>query len=89
LVTRPNGIEILPGVTRAVVIDVARQLGLTLRLRPFSLAEARAAREAFLTSTSNFVLPVTRIDGKPVGDGRPGPIAARLREAYLKAARHG
>jgi D-alanine transaminase len=89
LATRPNGIEILPGVTRAVVIDVARQLGLTLRLRPFSLAEARAAREAFLTSTSNFVLPVTRIDGKPVGDGRPGPIAARLREAYLKAARHG
>ncbi len=46
-----------------------------------------AAREAFLTSTSNFVLPITRIDGKTVGEGKPGPIAARLREAYLKAAR--
>jgi D-alanine transaminase len=89
LITRPNGTEILPGVTRAVVIEVARELGLTLQLRPFSLAEALAAREAFLTSTSNFVLPVTRIDGTPVGDGRPGPIAARLREAYVKAARHG
>jgi D-alanine transaminase len=89
LVTRPNGIEILPGVTRAVVLDVARELGLTLQLRPFSRDEAYAAREAFLTSTNNFVLPITRIDRKPVGEGKPGPIATRLREAYLKAARHG
>jgi|SRR5689334_20453067 len=89
LVTRPNGTEILPGVTRSVVVDVARELGLVLQLRPFSRDEAYAAREAFLTSTSNFVLPITRIDGKPVGEGKPGPIAKRLREAYLKAARHG
>jgi D-alanine transaminase len=89
LVTRPNGVEILPGVTRAVVLDVARELGLTLQLRPFSRDEAYAAREAFLTSTNNFVLPITRIDRKPVGEGKPGPIATRLREAYLKAARHG
>jgi D-alanine transaminase len=88
LVTRPNGIEILPGVTRSVVVDVVRELGLTLQLRPFSRDEAYAAREAFLTSTSNFVLPITRIDRKPVGEGKPGPIAARLREAYLKVARH-
>jgi D-alanine transaminase len=87
LVTRPNGTEILPGVTRSVVVDVARDLGLALQLRPFSREEAYAAREAFLTSTSNFVLPITRIDGRKVGDGRPGPIAARLREAYLKVAR--
>ena len=86
LVTRPNGVEILPGITRSVVVDVARELGLTLQLRPFSREEAYAAREAFLTSTSNFVLPITRIDRKPVGDGKPGPIAARLREAYVKAA---
>jgi D-alanine transaminase len=71
-----------------VVVDVARELGLTLQLRPFSREEAYAAREAFLTSTSNFVLPITRIDDKPVGEGKPGPIAARLRAAYLKAARH-
>jgi D-alanine transaminase len=88
LVTRPNGIEILPGVTRSVVTDIARELGMTLQLRPFSRDEAYAAREAFLTSISNFVLPITRIDSRPVGEGKPGPIAARLREAYLKAARH-
>jgi D-alanine transaminase len=88
LVTRPNGIEILPGVTRSVVTDIARELGMTLQLRPFSRDEAYAAREAFLTSISNFVLPITRIDSQPVGEGKPGPIAARLREAYLKAARH-
>ncbi len=85
LATRPNGVEILPGVTRAIVVDVARALGLTLELRAFSLDEAWRAREAFLTSTSNYVLPITRIDGKPVGDGKPGPMATRLRDAYLKA----
>ncbi len=87
LVTRPNGTEILPGITRSVVVEVARELGLTLHLRAFSRAEALAAREAFLTSSSNFVLPITRIDGKPVGDGKPGPIATRLRAAYLTVAR--
>lgn len=85
LATRPNGVEILPGITRAIVVDVVRDLGLKLELRAFSLEEARRAREAFLTSTSNYVLPITRIDGKPVGDGKPGPTATRLREAYLKA----
>ncbi|HNB29259.1 MAG TPA: D-amino-acid transaminase [Alphaproteobacteria bacterium] len=85
LATRPNGVEILPGVTRAIVVDVARELGLTLELRAFSLAEAHRAREAFLTSTNNQVLPITRIDGKPVGDGRPGPMALRLRAAFLEA----
>ena len=89
LVTRPNGVEILPGITRAVVLDVVRELGLALQLRPFARDEAYAAREAFLTSSSNFVLPITRIDRRPVGEGKPGPIALRLREAYLKAARHG
>lgn len=88
LVTRPNGIEILPGITRSVVLEVARDLGLTLQLRPFSREEAYAASEAFLTSVSNFVLPITRIDRRPVGEGKPGPIAKRLREAYLKAVRH-
>lgn len=89
LVTRPNGIDILPGITRAIVVDVVRDLGLTLELRPFSLAEAHDAREAFLTSVSNFVLPITRIDGKAVADGKPGPIAQRLRHAYLQATGRG
>jgi D-alanine transaminase len=87
LVTRPTGIEILPGITRSIVLEVARDLGLTLQIRAFSREEAYAAREAFLTSTSNFVLPITRIDRRPVGDGKPGPIAARLRQEYLKAVR--
>jgi D-alanine transaminase len=85
LATRPNGVEILPGVTRAIVVDVARELGLKLELRPFSLEEARRAREAFLTSTSNYVLPIASIDGRPVGAGRPGPTAQRLHAAYLQA----
>jgi D-alanine transaminase len=89
LLTRPNGIEILPGVTRSVVVDVARELGVTLTIRAFSRDEALAAREAFLTSVSNFVLPITCIDGKAVGDGKPGPVAARLRAAYLKAVGRG
>lgn len=89
LVTRPNGTEILPGITRSVVAEVARELGLALHFRPFTRDEAYAAREAFLTSTSNFVLPITRIDGRAVGEGKPGPITTRLREAYLKVARHG
>jgi D-alanine transaminase len=83
LATRPNGHEILPGVTRAIVVDVVTELGLKLELRAFSLEEARHAREAFLTSTNNYVLPITRIDGKSVGDGKPGPTAQRLRAAYL------
>ena len=85
LATRPNGNEILPGVTRAIVVEVVRDLGLTLELRPFSLDEVRRAREAFITSTNNYVLPITRIDGRPVGDGKPGPTAQRLRAAYLQA----
>lgn len=85
LATRANGVEILPGVTRAIVVEVVRALGLTLELRAFSRDEAYRAREAFLTSTNNSVLPITRIDGKPVGDGKPGPFAQRLRNAYLKA----
>lgn len=89
LATRPNGVEILPGVTRAIVVEVARELGLKVELRTFSLEEAYRAREAFLTGTSNYVLPITRIDGRPVGAGKPGPTAQRLRESYLKATGRG
>jgi D-alanine transaminase len=63
--------------------------GLRLVERPFSLAEAKAAREAFLTSASNFVIPVVRIDGAPVGDGRAGPITRRLRALYTDYATAG
>ena len=73
---------ILNGVTRAVVFDIIHREGYRLVERPFTVAEAKAAREAFLTSTTADLLPVVRIDGAPIGDGKPGPLSRRLRDAY-------
>jgi len=89
LVTRPNSRAILPGCTRKAVLAIAERDGVKVEERLFTVAEARTAREAILTSASNFVVPITRIDGEPVGDGKPGPIAQRLRELYIEAARAG
>jgi len=89
LVTRPNSRAILPGCTRKAVLAIAQRDGVKVEERLFSIAQARGAREAILTSASNFVLPVVTIDGEAVGDGRPGPIAKRLRELYIEAARAG
>jgi D-alanine transaminase len=82
VITHPLGPEILGGVTRAVLLELARDLGIEVVERPFSRAEAAGAREAFLTSTSSLVLPVTTIDGRPVANGMPGSITSRLLEAY-------
>jgi D-alanine transaminase len=82
LITRPLGNDILPGITRSVVIDVVKAQGLTFEERPFTVEEAYAAREAFITSASQLVLPVTRIDGRPVGNGAPGLVATALRRDY-------
>ena len=82
IVTRPLGPEILGGITRAAVLDVARELQIAVDERPFSVDEAGAADEAFLTSTTSYVLPVTRIDDMTVGTGKPGPVTARLLENY-------
>jgi D-alanine transaminase len=84
LVTRPSGNEILNGVTRRVLIEIAAAEGLELTQRPFSVAEAKAAREVFLTASTAIVMPVVKIDGVPVGNGTPGLIAGRLRSAYVK-----
>jgi D-alanine transaminase len=86
VVTRQADERILAGVTRATVIDAIRSCGLALEERPFSLAEALAAREAFVTSASNTVMPVVTVDGVPVGDGRPGPVATRLRSLFRHCA---
>ncbi len=86
LVTRNAGPAILNGITRRVLLRLARQAGAAFVERPFTLAEAMAAREAFLTSSTNFVMPVTRIDGLAVGDGKPGPVTRRLREHYAAHA---
>ena len=87
LVTRPDSQAILPGCTRAAVGALAEQDGVRVEERPFTVAEAQGAREAMITSASTFVLPVVRIDGVDVGDGRPGPVACRLRHLYIAAAR--
>ena len=82
VVTRQADNSILNGVTRLGLISLFEREGLRFVERPFSVAEAKAAREAFLTSTTNFVLPVVSIDGAPVANGYPGSIARKLRAAY-------
>jgi D-alanine transaminase len=82
VVTRPVDNRILSGISRAVLLDAITAQGLRLIERPFTAAEAHAAREAFVTAASLIVMPVVRIDGKPVGDGRPGPVATALRRQF-------
>lgn len=82
IMTRPADNGILRGISRTVVIDVMKDQGVALDERPFTLAQAQAAREAFITAASQIVLPVVRIDGKPVGDGKPGPVATALRRGF-------
>ena len=87
IVTRRLGHEILHGVTRAAVLKLSIQARIEVEERAFTLDEAYAAREAFVTSASIFVLPVVEIDGRRIGSGEPGPIARRLRALYIEAAR--
>jgi D-alanine transaminase len=86
VVTRAADAAILNGVTRAAILDIMRREGYRLVERPFTVAEAKGAREAFLTSTTAELLPVVLIDGAPVGEGRPGPLSLKLRAAYLEHA---
>ncbi|SEA34963.1 D-amino-acid transaminase [Rubrimonas cliftonensis] len=87
IVTRQLSTAILHGITRAAVLKLAREAQLKVEERPFTIAEAQDAAEAFYTSASSFVTPVVEIDGAKVGEGRPGPVAKRLRELYIEAAR--
>lgn len=82
IVTRPSTHEILNGITRRAVIDLAAREGLTFDERPFTIEEALAAREAFLTSTTSNVMPVVQIDDAKVGDGKPGPVTLTLDRHY-------
>jgi D-alanine transaminase len=86
LVTRPAERGILRGITRTVVLDVLAAQGLVLEERPFSVEEAYAAAEAFITSASQIVQPVIRIDGRPVGTGAPGKVALTLRHTFHRHA---
>ena len=87
IVTRQNGSEILPGCTRKAVVKLAEERQLRIEERAFSVEEALAAKEAFITSASLFVQAVVSIDGKKVGNGKPGPMTNRLREIYVDFAR--
>ncbi len=84
--TRPLGPEILPGVTRKALLALLEAGDFTLEERSFSMDEALAAAEAFLTSSSVFLLPITRIDGNKIGNGKPGELSKRLRQLYLDHA---
>ncbi|MGF9761416.1 D-amino-acid transaminase [Microvirga sp. 0TCS3.31] len=87
IVVRPLSNAILPGITRKSLLRLSEEARIPLEERRFTVEEAYDAAEAFLTSASNFVLPIVTIDGLPVADGKPGPITKRLRELYLSMAR--
>jgi D-alanine transaminase len=87
IVTRPYSQSVLAGCTGSALTALAEESGIAVIRRPFTIAEALAAKEAFMTSASTFCLPIVRIDGQPVGDGTPGPVATRLRTLYIDFAR--
>jgi D-alanine transaminase len=85
--TRDTNANILRGITRKTLIDLAGEAGIEVSLRPFTVDEVKAAKEAFMTAASTLVMPVTSIDGHAIGDGRPGPVGMRLRVLYEQHAR--
>jgi len=84
IITRALSTSILPGIRRKVILQMAREHGIALVERPFTVAEALAADEAFLSSATTLVMPVVSIDGQSVAGGRPGPVAQRLRAMYVE-----
>jgi D-alanine transaminase len=82
LVTRPAEHGILRGITRTVVLEVAADQRLAVEERPFSVEEAKRAREAFITAASTIVMPVVRIDDTVIGNGVPGSVASTLRARF-------
>lgn len=84
IITRELSNDILHGITRAAVLRFAREAQMQVEERAFTIAEAQEADEAFVTSASAFVMPVVEIDGAPIGGGKVGSVATRLREIYLE-----
>jgi D-alanine transaminase len=85
-VTRQADQAILRGVTRATLLDLAARNGFSFEERPFSREEAYRAREAFFSSATTIAMPVVAIDGRRIGDGRPGPLTLALRRAFRESA---
>ncbi len=86
LVTRHLGNEILAGITRRAVLKLAGEADINIEERPFTVDEALQAREAFSTSATTLVMPVTSINGERIADGKPGALTRRLREIYIQTA---
>ncbi len=86
IITRPLSNRILAGCTRRALFRLSREHGVEIEERLFTVEEAYAADEAFLTSASQFVMPITEIDGKRIGGGQPGPVTRKLRELFLEEA---
>ena len=87
IITRALSADILHGITRSAVLRLAAEAQMEVEERPFTIAEAQLADEAFITSASAFVMPVVEVDGAKLGSGKPGPVATRLREIYLDEMR--
>ena len=87
IITRPVSNSILSGITRASVLQLAKERDMEIEERTFAIEEAYEADEAFVTAASTFVMPVVEIDGRQVGGGQPGPAVRRLREIYIEHAR--
>jgi len=84
--TRDTNANILRGVTRSTLLEVIREAGLPINEKPFTIADAQAAREAFITGAGTLVMPIVKVDGVTVGNGAPGPVATRLRDLYIRRA---
>jgi D-alanine transaminase len=85
--TRDTQANILRGITRATLIERLKEEGIEFSEKPFSVEEAKGAKEAFLTAASAFVLPIVQIDNITIGNGRPGPLSLKLRGLYMETAR--
>jgi D-alanine transaminase len=82
--TRDTQANILKGCTRTTLLDILHEEGIELEERAFTVEEAKRAKEAFFTAAGAFVMPAVSIDGVKIGDGKPGPVATRLRELYIE-----
>ncbi|HWU81042.1 MAG TPA: D-amino-acid transaminase, partial [Caulobacter sp.] len=85
--TRDTNANILRGVTRSTLLEVIRESGLPFSEKPFTVAEAQGAREAFITGAGSLLTPIVQVDGVTLGDGKPGEVATRLRRLYIERAR--
>jgi len=87
LVSHPVDHGVLPGISRLSALPLAKEMGLTVEERAFSVEELFAAREAFITSATTVVMPVVEVDGRKIADGSPGPVTAELRQRYIERLR--